>query len=529
MGFGYGNGTSHGGRLARSTEGKRVQTRFDNNMVAHVWAAQSQDFGQSNNGNYFFEGAALYSYGRHFLVGYILNGTALLNADSYSVSTSQHQSDARSAVSHMVRVSVPDLTKWRDLLEWTGKPLTKLQRARVRRLLEEQALKLATPVREYAWSEAETGAIQVGLFMADLFGLGRSWPAILKAAEVKAAREAKANAKAAREADKREAIRFADLPEPEWLEMISAKYIRNRSLTFYSVDSAYADMAKRLYRAVRTAKAEGFSDKRRKALSARNKAVRAFIAAGEPRRLANLIEGRRFIHPDLKRFREAVRDLAALTRETYQPDARGDLAYLRDVDSKLHIIGFTGERLAGVPLVAKSLSNPWALTRLLKACERAREAMQPAFAEARAGVAAIAEAERAEIARLRALETSEKIQAWREGKPVSVRFDSEHGGAALRVVNGELQTSHGASVPLAHAVRVFRFVKQCRERGESWRRNGKTIRVGHFTVDHIESDGSFRAGCHHIAWPEVERAAEAAGVADLAPSAEALEPSAHAA
>jgi hypothetical protein len=62
-------------------------------------------------------------------------------------------------------------------------------------------------------------------------------------------------------------------------------------------------------------------------------------------------------------------------------------------------------------------------------------------------------------------------------------------------------------VPLSHAIRVFQFVKLCRERNQEWKRNGKTLRVGHFQVDFIHADGSFQAGCHFIGWPEIERVA----------------------
>jgi hypothetical protein len=73
--------------------------------------------GQSNNGNVYFDGPALYSYGSHFLTGYIMpDGVALLNGDSYSVSTSGHQSDARSAVSNRATFTIADLTELGPLL-----------------------------------------------------------------------------------------------------------------------------------------------------------------------------------------------------------------------------------------------------------------------------------------------------------------------------------------------------------------------------------------------------------------------------
>lgn len=85
----------------------------------------------------------------------------------------------------------------------------------------------------------------------------------------------------------------------------------------------------------------------------------------------------------------------------------------------------------------------------------------------------------------------------------------------------DLQTSQGASVPWEHAVKAFRFVKLIRERGEGWKRNGHTVRVGHYTLDSVQPDGSFIAGCHFIKWQEIERLAHKHGVYDLTPSADA--------
>lgn len=112
---------------------------------------------------------------------------------------------------------------------------------------------------------------------------------------------------------------------------------------------------------------------------------------------------------------------------------------------------------------------------------------------------------------------------------LTARVEAPCGGPALRIMGDALQTSYGADVPLAHAVRVFRFVKLCRERGQSWERNGHSLRVGHFTVDRVDPQGNFRAGCHDIKWPEVERVARLAGVFDEMADDSALEPSQHAA
>lgn len=124
-------------------------------------------------------------------------------------------------------------------------------------------------------------------------------------------------------------------------------------------------------------------------------------------------------------------------------------------------------------------------------------------------------------------DAAEAIADWREGRrrslPYGVNTDAS-GGALLRVQmaadieTGQLQTSLGATVPLPDAIKVFRFVKLCKERGEAWHRNGRTLPVGAFQVDHVAPNGTFRAGCHLIRWPEIEAAARAAGVLDITPA-----------
>lgn len=147
-----------------------------------------------------------------------------------------------------------------------------------------------------------------------------------------------------------------------------------------------------------------------------------------------------------------------------------------------------------------------------------------------------ADRERREEAKRRAAEleraeSAERVEAWRRGEPVTLRHGeriAEHNGAYLRVKSDKLETSLGATVPLAEAVRVFRFVKLCRAKGDGispdivWRRNGESVPVGHFQVDWISAAGSFRAGCHLIHWPEIERAAAMAGVLEAEPSDEAV-------
>lgn len=155
-----------------------------------------------------------------------------------------------------------------------------------------------------------------------------------------------------------------------------------------------------------------------------------------------------------------------------------------------------------------------------------------------------AEAEARERERERFERAAEFRRAWLAGERErgysmdGGRLSDETGGALIRatgverdasgaIVGGLLETSHGADVPLAHAVKAFRFVKLVRERGETWRRNGRTIRVGHYQIDAIDA-GGFTAGCHRINWGEIERLARELGVLDAPADDSAVIQSAHA-
>lgn len=128
--------------------------------------------------------------------------------------------------------------------------------------------------------------------------------------------------------------------------------------------------------------------------------------------------------------------------------------------------------------------------------ERERERRENAKAE-RKRIASLERHERERVSR----------EEWIAGGLRWWRGIDEHGGAYLRVRGENIETSQGASVPLDHAVKAFRLILECKRAGRIWKRNGSTIRVGHFQVDKINEDGSIRAGCHYIGWSEIERIA----------------------
>lgn len=140
------------------------------------------------------------------------------------------------------------------------------------------------------------------------------------------------------------------------------------------------------------------------------------------------------------------------------------------------------------------------------------DGLAPELAQVRA---VAAQARVAAQAKRRADQAAQR-DAWLANQPgTRFRGTDELGNAYCRVSQDgtKLETSQGASVPLAHAKRVFAKVAECRANNKTWTRNGHTIRVGDFQVDYIDADGSFRAGCHTFAWPEIARVAQSIGLA----------------
>ncbi len=172
----------------------------------------------------------------------------------------------------------------------------------------------------------------------------------------------------------------------------------------------------------------------------------------------------------------------------------------------------------------------WKAPDLTKAAETAkRQADKTRKATAKAAKEA---AERGRVLReAQRVQDAEAFGLWSRGArnvrcPQSYRAD-EQGNAHLRRFTmddtDELQTSQGAAVPWEHAVKAFRFIRLCVERGEGFKANGRTVRVGHYQVDSIDAQGNMVAGCHRFAWADMKALAEREGVFALTPSAEAVE------
>jgi hypothetical protein len=82
----------------------------------------------------------------------------------------------------------------------------------------------------------------------------------------------------------------------------------------------------------------------------------------------------------------------------------------------------------------------------------------------------------------------------------------------LRIVGESVETSHGADFPLDHGIKAFRLIRVLHDKGRSWERNGREIRLGMFHLDAVDDKENFKAGCHSVAYAEIERIAKIAGV-----------------
>lgn len=139
------------------------------------------------------------------------------------------------------------------------------------------------------------------------------------------------------------------------------------------------------------------------------------------------------------------------------------------------------DRVAAMPAWQGGMATDWQLSDMIREDQRAYQEM----------------IERREL--------PERIAAWRSHNPLAhLPYDI---APLLRLSKDgkDVQTSQGASVPVAHARRLFGFVARCRAEGREFTPNGHTERVGSFKVAHVAPNGDLRVGCHSFEWAEIER------------------------
>jgi len=105
---------------------KRKKHVFDTGEIPHLWAHRTQDEARNRQGNLYFIGDTIYSYGSHFPIArHVTNDggerAVLLTTGTYGVTTSSHCSAVRSAIPSGIRVfRVPNVCHGR----YSGSDLT---------------------------------------------------------------------------------------------------------------------------------------------------------------------------------------------------------------------------------------------------------------------------------------------------------------------------------------------------------------------------------------------------------------------
>lgn len=111
---------------------------------------------------------------------------------------------------------------------------------------------------------------------------------------------------------------------------------------------------------------------------------------------------------------------------------------------------------------------------------------------------------------------AQNAEAWRAGVAVQYGYLLHDVPCMLRVKPGQadtVQTSWGAEFPLDDARRAFKFIEHRRTLGLPWANTGSVpgYQLGAFKLDRVSATGGVVAGCHTLAWDEIQRFAAAQG------------------
>src|SRR5690348_11351714 len=93
-------GRGDGSVIVPASKAKRQKTVFDTDEIAHLWAHRTQDAARNPQGNFYFSGDTIYSYGSHFPIARHIKGAhgadgVFFTSRSYSNTTAKHVSYTR--------------------------------------------------------------------------------------------------------------------------------------------------------------------------------------------------------------------------------------------------------------------------------------------------------------------------------------------------------------------------------------------------------------------------------------------------
>jgi hypothetical protein len=523
----------------------RIRNVWPRNQVAHLWANKSQDSARDPNGNFYFDGRALFSYGSHFVIAAHVNlgaddAAVLWNARAYSPTTSKHQLIAERALSSWQsrhRLYVDGISQ-EDLYGGNGTWMLSL----ARRCANDAGSQYGAAAECVRASGKRDGFARAG---ADYARTAHALAACVARGDGDAAGNSAADRRAARAI----LAMLAKLP----------KYPEDKAQQRQVSAAAAALLARDFFRQTlvdRARAANESADKAREYATAGQyrradqTAIHADGMAALARDTAKTYQFRAPKLPNMTRFRadiashviaEARAELAHFAREELESAerlARQAARYGAERSAREVLddaINAAGRRLAGVKSAiesAESYATAGHARNAVQVYGRAIALLRDALAVIPAShpawhnvgdYAAARIALDAATARVEALRAcyaaadAAALAAWRSAEPGAAPPSDCDGDDSprLRVSRDgkAIETSWGAIVPASVAPMLWRLVQRARASGEPLDVPGfkQRVRVGSFELNEVDGDGGIVVGCHRIAWPELEYIAQRMG------------------
>lgn len=527
---------------------------FDKSMVAHLWANKSQDSARVSGGNFWFTGATLYSYGRHFVCAFHMpeeynrNGraVALFNDSRYSMTTGRHMDAAwRALPARIDRIDVPGLDE--NMTGYIARHGAADVVAALIERIRQTADKAANPrIRPdtrgalfNALRELRADATHLATCDATRRDLSAAQRKKARAQLVELSPDVDAFATEG-DADKAGAAAYAfalnRLLYAESMDKNITAARDNLKHAFSNVECGnFSTVAEYVSRAERSAGiAREFADKAQKKIPAAFAREMKKIAHGSAWRAdvnakwnAERIAQARTDWSEgeaVARAALAECDFWAVTRAlsgdfrrasevlAHEPGADDRAAFIATLESTYKAWQAKGdaERAREQITAARELFAAGKFTSASDAARSARHKMLQANGapgcaftmeetEGAEKLAQDADARKAE-------EYAAQLADWRDGKP-GARFPSalntRNAGAFLRLsADGRrVETSQGAEVPARVCSLVWHLIGEQIAAGTS--RTFSGVKLGSFELDSIDETGNVRAGCHFIPFSEL--------------------------
>lgn len=520
--------------------------------IAHLWIHQTQDEARTPTGNFYFNGATLYSYGSHYVCGHIMpvsyGRTVLVNDGSWSMTTQRHMAGMRQAIpDYMRKIAVPGLR---------GAHVDSIRTDGTREVCAVLLREYRDAVQEAATRKNVRAATRAGcLYTAAR--IGQDLQFLLR---VDIAR--KDLGKAKRDAA-RAMLRSVPATVPAGVADMTSKEARATCEAFAASimrDQCRENMQKslRLFAGnmdtVENFAPDGTAWTTGDALNAAGCAVKnladaqhaaklagAKIPAAVTKRAANLpalraslmsVQAQQNRERDLRTFRENFATIAAFDNWVYAWRAEQSLRNMESLAISLAMLNTEDETAQQSAMIAEARdiiaagASRSALDRAPMLVRLAGEAMAAGNlrdVQARRNDLATVQARGADVRGMlaqvdawivdaTAQRDADAIAAWRAGGSVNGLPYIASRGALLRLSRdgADIETSQGARVPVSVAPMVWQAANACRDTATAHELDPPP-RIGHFTLDRIDTAGNINAGCHYITYAELHGIAVALG------------------